>query len=296
MSWVLLILAILAVIIFLVIYFYPTLLYAPVNIGFSGPVDLSTVTMLFDATTVNSFEKNNYGTLQGFVNIIPLQRTPTAMTCGTANNPSCDTGRFDTCSCTDTSCSNCQRSGYYPLLKIGSTVSLEILPAPDAGRQGQVMAQLAITTQTITMPGSSNATASYVEILNLPPIPSQKWVMITIVKEGRRFSIYYDNALVLSQKTSYYIAPSTINNGIICGNPIFNGSGSTFNLTQTAMSGMEIAAAHTRLSDTRGVPYISSIKNNLDLTLPSLCPAGGCIQTPTIRPAQPYLEWNTSYA
>ena len=290
MNWVLPSIAILTLIIVLLIYFYPTLFNKSTTIGFIGPVNLSTATTIFNTESVKSFEQNNYGTLQGFLSIVPLHRTPTAFTCGTTGNPSCDTGRFDNCTCIDTTCSNCTRNGYYPILQIGDTLSLEILPAPDAGRPGQAMAQLAITTQT-------NLNPKTIEILNLPPIPTQKWVMITIVKEGRRFSIYYNNALVLSQKTQYYVASSVGKNGIICGNPVFNGSAANFNLTQTAMVGMEIATAYTKYSDTRGVPYVTmKTDKTLDFTIPSLCPSGGCLQTPTIRPAQPYLEWDTSYA
>jgi len=290
MNWVLLSIAILTVIIILIIYFYPTLFNKSTAIEFIGPVNLSTATTIFNTESVKSFEQNNYGTLQGFLSIVPLHRTPTAFTCGTTGNPSCDTGRFDNCTCVDTTCSNCTRNGYYPIIQIGDTLSLEILPAPDAGRPGQAMAQLAITTQT-------NLSPKTIEILNLPPIPTQKWVMISIVKEGRRFSIYYNNALVLSQKTQYYVASSVGKNGIICGNPVFNGSAANFTLTQTAMAGMEIAAAYTKYSDTRGVPYVSmKTDKKLDFTIPSLCPSGGCLQTPTIRPAQPYLEWDTSYA
>jgi hypothetical protein len=68
-----------------------------------------------------------------------------------------------------------------------------------------------------------------------------------------------------------------------------------------------------KLSDTRGAPYVTLPVDITipgagaaasgapgytigGITLPSLCPTGGCFTGPTVRPAQPWLDWETSYA
>lgn len=367
MAWYLYILLVIIIVVALVFYFYP--FNTDVSSTF-GPYDLSSSKTVFDAKQVRLFETSPSVTLQGFFYFVPMQRTPTAMTCNTPGNPSCEDGRFHTCYCgTTNDCSSCKRTGYQPLLQIGDTCFLEILPAPDSGRQGKALAQLSVVTKTsnLTHPvvvkpvvaaassaassaapsaaaaassaarvsvtpvapakpavqqqnamfsaakpaalvnmnsqfvkkeGFSDAFETYVEFLTLPPIPLQKWVMVTIVKEGRRFDIYYDNKLVLSQKTDNNLSTSTSQEGIKCGNAGFSGYGGVFSIKASASTGTDIAGAYKQLTDTRGAPYITlpDSKNATPIKFPSLCPSGGCIQAPSIRPAQPWLEWDTAYA
>jgi hypothetical protein len=370
MAWYLYILLVIIIVAALVFYFYPV---KNVVSSTFGPYNLSSSTAIFDNKSVQLFETSPSVTLQGFFYFVPMQRTPTAMTCNTPGNPSCEDGRFHTCYCgTTNDCSNCKRTGYYPLLQIGDTCFLEILPAPDSGRQGKALTQLSVITKTSTLthpvaapvaapaarPAASSASVSaasvsaasssasaaapipvpvavpapqpqqamfsaakspplvnmnsqftktdgfadisetYVEFLTLPPIPLQKWVMVTIVKEGRRFDIYYDNHLVLSQKTENNLSTTTSQTGIKCGNTGFSGYGGVFTLTPSALSGTTIAASYKQLSDTRGAPYITLPESTevAPTKLFSLCPSGGCIQAPTIRPAKPWLDWDTAYA
>jgi hypothetical protein len=348
MPWYLYILLVIIIVVALVFYFYP--FTSPISSTF-GPYDLSSSKTVFDAKQVKLFETSPSATLQGFFYFVPMQRTPTAMTCNTPGNPSCEDGRFHTCYCgTTNDCSNCKRTGYKPLLQIGDTCFLEILPAPDSGRQGKALAQLSVVTKTsnlthpVVKPVAATAAAAstaptasaasttqqqnamfsvakpaalvnmnsqfakregfadtfetYVEFLTLPPIPLQKWVMITIVKEGRRFDIYYDNKLVLSQKTDNNLSTSTSQEGIKCGNAGFSGYGGVFSIKPSASTGTDIAGTYKQLTDTRGAPYIAlpDSKNVTPIKFPSLCPSGGCIQAPSIRPAQPWLEWDTAYA
>jgi hypothetical protein len=347
MAWVYILLLIVIVGAFF-IYFYP---FPNATSSTFGPYELSTTNTVFDSKQVNIFEHASGTTFQGFFYIVPQQRTPTAMTCNTPGNSSCDDGRFHTCFCgTTNNCSKCERNGYFPILKIGDTCILEILSAPDSGRQGKALTQLAIMTKTNTLTHNVHKDASgssvtqdvsgssihhdaagapvvpqvftpppaqplanpnsqfrlegftdtpsetYMEFLTLPPIPLQKWVMITIVREGRRFDVYYNNSIVLSQKTVYTPASTTGQAGIITGNKSNGGYCGVLSIKGTADSGAEIASRYTQLSDTRGAPYLTlpNPTNETPTKLPSLCT--GCLDTPKIRPAQPWLEWDTNYA
>lgn len=281
-------------------YFYPSLFYPVPNVKNAGVFDLSKTASIFDATAVNSFETDTASTVQGFFFINPLQRTATALTCDTKGNPRCDTGRFDTCVCDTLECSNCTRNGYMPILQIGDTCSLEILSAPDAGRQGKAMTQLSIrtTSNSYEASGSRPTTGIFVEVLPLPPLPLQRWVMITIVREGRRFSIYYDKTVVLSQKTEHTISATVTQDDIRCGSSMLNGKATFFSLINSAESGSKIASKYAELTDTRGVPITNLVDiKNLTMSIPiPVCPSGFCKEEPTLPPAQPWLEWDTQYA
>ena len=295
---------ILAVVLFALVYFYPSLFYTVLqSTPVTGPFDLSSVNKIYDSTQTTVFEQGGAATIQGLFYINPTQRTPTAINCGSDGNPSCDTGRFKTCTCTatDPTCAtSCKRNGYAPVLQIGNTCFLEVLVAPDAGRQGKAMAQLSVRTKTTNQDANGNPTeVSSIEFLTLPPIPLQKWVMVTIVREGRRYHVYYNNSVVLSQKTLYNIGLSN-NKPITCGNTYFNGAAAMFTLTAGSVTGVDIAAKYSQLTDTSGAPYIdvslNGKKTDGAFKFPSICPPGGCFSAPTVRPAQPWLDWDTAYA
>jgi len=293
-----------------IFYFNPSLLSGKSTASNVGPYDLSSLTTLFDSSNVKTYEASGSMTVQAFFYIIPLQRTPTAMTCNTPGNPSCEDGRFHTCTCaSNMDCTNCKSNGYLDLLKVGDTVALEILPAPDAGRQGKAMTQLAIRTQT-NMDASGNAvdpsgnkplSKVHTEYLALPPIPLQKWCLVTIVREGRRFDIYYDNALVLSKKTSYVLSTTTdTTKGVTAGGPGFTGYVAGANIMQSAVSGYDVVAQYSKETDTRGAPFVKipektliKANDNSGFNLPSLCLIG-C--GPKVMPSKPLMDWETQYA
>jgi len=293
-----------------IVYFNPSLFFTQLTASNVGPYDLSSLTTLFDSSNVKTYESSGSMTVQGFFYIIPLQRTPTAMSCNTPGNPSCEDGRFHTCTCaSNTDCTNCKSNGYLDLLKVGDTVALEILPAPDAGRQGKAMTQLAIRTQT-NMDASGNAvdpsgnrplSKVYTEYLALPPIPLQKWCLVTIVREGRRFDVYYDNTLVLSKKTSYVLSTTADSTkAVTAGGPGFTGYVAGANFIQSALTGSDVVAQYSKETDTRGAPFvkipektITQANDSFGFKMPSLCLIG-C--GPKVMPSKPLMDWETQYA
>lgn len=351
MVWLYIVLVIVIIAAFFV-YFYP---FPNATSSTYGPYDLSSSNNIFDNKQVQLFEQSPSVTFQGFFYVNPQQRTPTAITCNTPGNPSCEDGRFHTCFCgNNNDCSKCQRNGYFPILQIGDTCFLEVLSAPDSGRQGKALTQLAVMTKTNTIShptmqtqdasgshvdasgshvvSTSSSSSSvvpmvkqvfttapaqplqkrntqfnvdgfadmpsetYMEFLSLPPIPLQKWVMITIVREGRRFDVYYNNSIVLSQKTQYTFASTTSQKGIVVGAKSNGGYCGVLSIKGTADTGTSVASAYMQLSDTRGAPYITlpNATNETPTKIPSVCT--GCLEVPKIRPAQPWLDWDTNYA
>jgi hypothetical protein len=314
------------------LYFFPNLFYPTIKSSALGPYTLNKINSVFDNTQALDFQRLSNFTIQGFLYIVPLSRTPTAMTCNTPGNPSCEDGRFHRCDCgTSLECSKCDRTGYLPVIQVSNVAFFEILPAPDAGRQGKAMTQLSLKTESNTDASGSSVDASgsrvdasgnrmgsdvsnkYVEVLSLPAIPIQKWVMLTIVKEGRRYDVYYNDKLVLSKRTQFKLTLSSSQLGIVVGNPGLNGNAGAFTVYNTVQRGMDVAKAYKNMVDTRGAPYITLPADAYTpATRPSMpdfstslaglgfnwspCPSGQCFDTPKIRPAQPWLDWETSYA
>jgi len=306
----LLLVAILNIVFLLTYYFAPQLYYPQVKSQLIGPLDLSKEGTAFDAASCSAFAEGAGATIEGFFFINPLQRTPTAISCNSPGNPSCEDGRFHTCVCASmTDCTNCSRNGYIPLIKVADVFTMEILSAPDAGRQGKAMAQLAIKTGTVA-DASGNTSTSHIEFIALPAVSLQKWTMISIVREGRRYDVYYDGALVASKKTTYMMANIGSPDAVKIGHPGFNGYAALLNFYDFVRSGLDASASYSKLSDTRGVPYVQlpsdviaatssmfAMPNvSLNFKMPSLCPSGSCIHAPQVRPAQPWMDWDTEYA
>lgn len=132
------------------------------------------------------------------------------------------------------------------------------------------------------------------ETMVLPNIPLQKWTMITIAREGRRFDVYYNASLVLSKRTQYMIASTAAFGPIIAGDPNLQGQVASVDVFPEKKTGAEVQASYTTLANTNGEPYV---KESVDLSkyMPS-CKGGSCLGGPSIRPASPLMDWDTEYA
>jgi len=325
---------ILLVIGFFVLAFIPIPFTGP-NIQATGPYDLNKSNDLALKNTTN-FLTNNSTSLQGFIYLDTVQRTgiqtPQCSTTDTSL-PNCNTGRYSLCKCNGSDCTNCYHNnnngGYIPIINIcGKTVLLEALGAPDASRQGDASVQLTIKTQSSgkiadnsgnTFNPVNNAidasgaitsddrnSAIYIETFVLPPLPFQKWVMITISREGRRFDIYYNKTLVLSKLASAVLYTSPADTTITVGNTMLNGSAGFFNLYDNIQSVTDIQKEYVSFTNTRGTPLFTVNpptlgEASMDSTIgtssyPMLCPSGDCINTPKTPPANPLYSWTSNYA
>jgi hypothetical protein len=150
-------------------------------------------------------------------------------------------------------------------------------------------------------------------VINLPAVPLQKWVMITISRSGRRYDVFYNNELVSSSKTLNMIA-TTADRGkqTLVGSSRLSGYAALLNKYDTNVSSASVGGVYKSSSDTRGAPILASALpsiagnapqgSNTGYTLagygkiPSLCPSGSCLEPPATRPANPMYEWDTPYA
>jgi len=189
---------------------------------------------------------------------------------------------------------------------------LEVMPVPDAGRQGQMTAQLSVKTVDATQ------SKFYIETIPLPDMTFQKWTMITITRDARQFSIYYNNTLAVSKKTMFMPISDIITSngtGILSGSSGLGGQLSNVNIFSKRLTIMEVEASYLANADTRGTPYLSgsvpktlSGQNTINPTyassmtswMPSftwpsfsLCPNGKC--GPALAPPSG-KAWYSPYA
>jgi hypothetical protein len=247
------------------------------------------------ATTDKSqeFLRGNAGTLQVFSYVIPGQRTGQTTVCDTkpGGDPSCTTERYGLCFCDKTDCSTCMHKAYSSLINIGNVVKLEILATPDAGRQKMASAQLTVRTTGIQS-GQTQAQIA-METFALPAIPFQKWTMITISREGRRFDVYYNDVLVFSKRTQYSLDTSAGGSPIVAGQANFTGVVVLPTIVGGRYSIDDVRRTFQEKAKTNGEPIIPMTMDIFKKLHP--CPDGPCFQPPTVRPASPLYNWDSQY-
>jgi hypothetical protein len=307
----------------LIFYFSPS--YSPkILVAAQGPFSLESSNTIISDLESKPYYSDSNGSFSAFVYMSPMNRTGSYASCGTnPNQASCADGTFAPCPCDAVAgdCSVCTHSGYNTVFSIAGIVSLEILNAPDASRQGKAMAQLIIKSEGAPLVAGSSASQKYIETLTLPPIPLQKWTMISVAREGRRFDVYYNDTIVLSQK-SMYMPISNISNsnfkGITSGSNGLVGHIALANVYNYRLSSQNVQSLYKQYADTRGQPYVGSSANPIGTSdaaglnpgflsgmtfssfIPSLsifnpCPPEGCFSVPAVRPASPLYDWSTQY-
>jgi hypothetical protein len=171
-------------------------------------------------------------------------------------------------------------SSFSMLFGLQNGVEFQLAPA-SADRQGT--ARLVI------------ATAKGPEIVTLPPYPLQKCTFLTILRDGRRFDVMYDNQIVASHRLEHY--PSSITNPVSVGGPGFIGNAVHVLVAKTRLNPQEIAIERARYTDTTGCappkspfPYMFSLPNFMTFCIP-----GFPCNPATTPPANKMQTWSTLY-
>lgn len=133
------------------------------------------------------------------------------------------------------------------------------------------------------------------ETLVLPHLPIQKWTMVTIAREGRRFDIYYNDSLALSKRTQNMVDVQSAFGPVIAGDPLLEGKVATVKVYSNKLSATDVSREYSTLADTNGQPYLESNQVNLMDYMP-ICKGGSCLQGPKVRPSSPLMDWETDYA
>ena len=133
-------------------------------------------------------------------------------------------------------------------------------------------------------------TASGIESVELPGIPYQKWVALTIVREGRRFTIYYNGEVVATYRLKSYIRIQLAS--LQAGSPALQGKIARVHIAGQSYNKADIASMYRSTSDTRGIPYLPN-----DSVIPKIgCPSGLFCFVTDKPPSSPYKRWASQYS
>lgn len=175
---------------------------------------------------------------------------------------------------------------FTPLLQVANNWYVEISPAP-MGKE-HVSARLRITTNhTGTLDD---------EIVELPPIPKQKWMFIALLREGRRFDVIYQNRIVASHRLEHY--PVVISSPLSVGNKGLAGSVVHVLMNGKRLSPNEVERQRIAYVDTNGMVVED---HSINMSLPAIrlfgeCPSGFPCDPVTKPPKNNTVEWISPYA
>ena len=178
-------------------------------------------------------------------------------------------------------------NNYTPFLQIVNNWYVEVSNAPNDKQHAA--ARLRVRTQ-------ANGGTAQDEMIELPPIPKQKWIFIAILRDGRRFDVIYDNKIVASQRLEHY--PAVINSPVSIGNTGLDGAAIHVIINGIRMAPSDIERVRLSVVDTNQL-VIEANTFNQSLPLSSLfaeCPSGLPCTTVTKPPVNQMLKWSTPYA
>lgn len=204
--------------------------------------------------------------------------------------PTCPSSDFATCKCTGSDCTMCTNSlnnSYLTKVFWLSSGVLELWMAGYTSSNDKPFVPAILKVKT-----AKDDTQSYIEGISLPAIPLQRWTVITIVKDGRRFDIYYGTKLVASKVLDNYpVAPGSTD-GWTGGAVGWKGDIGYMSVVSKAVTTAEVAADVASVVDTQNVPFSQT---NFFIDLPTFsCPGGNCMKMPTVVPATPFSVYQTT--
>ena len=204
--------------------------------------------------------------------------------------PSCADYAYKTCVCSGVDCSRCSLTDGYmsKLLSIGDNFELWASGYTNQNDKPYVPALLKIRT-------GQDSTQHLMEAIPLPAIPLQKWTIITIVKEGRRFDVYYGAILQTSKLCDYVPVPPDGSRQWFAGNRKWQGQIGFFNGSTTAARKQDVEEDVKALVNTRGVPfYMDQVTFDFkNIQIPS-CMFGDCNKLPDVKPPNPFVVYASS--
>jgi hypothetical protein len=164
---------------------------------------------------------------------------------------------------------------------MGNALRFEILPG---GASAPARTRLLVKTQgPLEKP----------EEISVAQFPEQRWIHLAIVREGRRFTVYYNGEAVSSSRTQYF--PVVNSSQLTIGDARLRGEFALPTIAALPLRIEEIQSELRDTSNTRHEPYkptdIMAVFANLG------CPNGlFCFSTSSPPKTDPLKMWSTPYA
>jgi len=224
-------------------------------------------------------------------------RVLTNVKCGaddeTLFQPTCPTFEFHPCKCEAMFCDRCvvKENYLYKMLNISDSLEFYMAGYSPTRTESYSPALLKIRT-------ARDSIQHYMESVSLPAIPFQKWNIITIVKEGRRFDVFYGAELVASKLLDHIPIPPDSSQAWYAGNTAWNGTIGLFYGTSKEQSKDDVERDLSNLVDRRGVPfYITTPPLKFSFpTWSSFTFTGQPSALPVVAPPNPFLTYQTGFA
>lgn len=177
-------------------------------------------------------------------------------------------------------------NGFTSIMQIENNWYLEVAQSPIGSTDSS--AQLRVQT-------NDGGQLQY-EIIGLPPIPKQKWMFITVLRDGRRFDIIYNNQIVASQILEFY--PVVISSPLSIGNTGLSGSVIHVIINGNRLTPNAVERERVARVDTNGTVLEADA---IAISLPGIklfaqCPSGLPCDPVTRPPNSNLMQWKTPYA
>ena len=174
---------------------------------------------------------------------------------------------------------------YLPLIQVENNWSLESIVGSHEKNHRTTRLRVKTTKGTVKE-----------EIIDLPPIPMQKWTFIAILREGRRFDVIYNDRIVASQRLENY--PVIISSPLSVGQKGLGGSAIHVIVQETRMNPTDVEKIHLTYVDSN---HTILETNSIDMILPfpklsAQCPPGLPCRALISPPQNGMKQWRTPYA
>ncbi len=208
----------------------------------------------------------------------------------TSFKPSCKDSTVEKCACSGITCTRCSADSLSMNKLVWKGDAFEFLTSGYTGQNDKSNIPAILKIKTV-----KDKTNHYMEAVMLPALPLQKWTVITIVKEGRRFDVYYGANLVTSKLLDYVPIPH-LGGDWVAGNKNWGGKIGLFKGFVGSITTSDVAQDVESIVDTTGRPKsLDALKLDMDFKFDS-CMFGNCNKIQEQIPINPYLTFKSSLA
>ena len=134
------------------------------------------------------------------------------------------------------------------------------------------------------------------DAIPLPPLPQQTWVFLSILRDGRRFDIMYDDKIVASHRIDVY--PMAIQNPLILGDKALLGQAVHFFTRNARATPNQISSLRASYSDMTGAPPVKFPLPFLPIpfgTVQTACIPGVSCNSVSKPPTNRLKAWSSLY-